>query len=71
MHLIACEVFRPELERLTRAMRNAPEVTYLEQGLHDTPDELRRRVQQAVDWKPRAKRSFSSPTACAGAGLPA
>ena len=42
MHLIACE-------RLTRAMRNAPEVTYLEQGLHDTPDELRRRVQQAVD----------------------
>ncbi|MFQ9491296.1 MAG: DUF1638 domain-containing protein [Bilophila wadsworthia] len=30
-------------------MRNAPEVTYLEQGLHDTPDELRRRVQQAVD----------------------
>lgn len=45
MHLIACEVFRPELERLTRAMRNAPEVTYLEQGLHDTPDELRRRVQ--------------------------
>ena len=49
MHLIACEVFRPELERLTRAMRNAPEVTYLEQGLHDTPDELRRRVQQAVD----------------------
>ena len=49
MHLIACEVFRPELERLTRAMRNAPEVTNLEQGLHDTPDELRRRVQQAVD----------------------
>ena len=31
-------LFRPELERLTRAMRNAPEVTYLEQGLHDTPD---------------------------------
>ena len=49
MHLIACEVFRPELERLTRAMRNAPEVTYLEQGLHDTPDELRRRGEGPAD----------------------
>lgn len=29
-------------------MRNTPGMTYLEQGLHDTPDGLRHRVQQAV-----------------------
>ncbi|MFQ6994703.1 hypothetical protein [Bilophila wadsworthia] len=72
MHLIACEVFRPELERLTRAMRNAPEVTYLEQGLHDTrTNSAAAYSKPSTRWKPRAKRSFSSPTACAGAGLPA
>ncbi len=48
-HLIACEVFRPELERLMRGMADAPEVTWLEQGLHETPDDLRRKVQEAVD----------------------
>lgn len=48
-YLIACEVFRPELERLMRGMADAPEVTWLEQGLHETPDDLRAKVQEAVD----------------------
>ena len=48
-YLIACEVFRPELERLMRGMADAPEVAWLEQGLHETPDDLRRKVQEAVD----------------------
>ncbi|WP_303237345.1 DUF1638 domain-containing protein [uncultured Bilophila sp.] len=49
MHLIACEVFRPELERLLDAGNGACDVTYLEQGLHETPDSLRRKVQETVD----------------------
>ena len=47
--LIACEVFRPELERLTQGLAQAPEIVFLEQGLHDTPDTLRSRVQEAVE----------------------
>lgn len=47
-YLIACEVFRPELERLAPGMADAPEVAWLEQGLHETPDALRQKVREAV-----------------------
>ena len=47
--MIACEVFRPELEYLTKSMSEPPVIIYLEQGLHDTPDELKRLVQNTVD----------------------
>lgn len=47
--VIACEVFRPELEYLTQSMSIPPVLIFLEQGLHDTPNELKRLVQEAVD----------------------
>ncbi len=52
MHIIACEVFRPELEFLLQSPQEdsalRPAVTYIKQGLHDTPDELRSTVQSMV-----------------------
>lgn len=47
-HLIACEVFRPELERLLGVDHDTFDVTYVEQGLHETPDSLRQKVQEEV-----------------------
>lgn len=47
--VLACEVLRPELELLAAAMEQPPEVRFLQQGLHDTPDQLRTQVQDAVD----------------------
>lgn len=49
MHVIACEVFRPELERLFESLETVPPVTYLEQGLHEYPEKLRAEVQAVVD----------------------
>lgn len=47
--LLACEVLRPELEMLARAMRKPPAMLYLEQRLHDYPDRLRDAAQEKVD----------------------
>lgn len=49
MYLIACEVFRPELERLLGVDSDRFDVTYVEQGLHETPDSLRQKVQEEVE----------------------
>ncbi|MCC5850874.1 MAG: DUF1638 domain-containing protein [Verrucomicrobia bacterium] len=44
--LLACDVFREELEALELPL---PPVRWLEMGLHDRPDELRRRLQAEID----------------------
>lgn len=46
--VLACEVMRPELELLAASMDKAPELHFLQQGLHDTPERLRSEVQAAV-----------------------
>ena len=48
MYLLCCEVFRPELEWLAPEFPDAPAIRYLEQGLHDHPDELRRQARAAI-----------------------
>lgn len=48
VRVIACDVLRPELEWLCRTLSEPPPLTFLEQGLHDAPDTLRRTVQEAV-----------------------
>lgn len=48
MHLLCCEVLRPELQWLCDRLGLRPDIRYLEQGLHDRPDELRQRLQEAV-----------------------
>ena len=47
--LLACDVFRPELEMLAREGCELPEIHYLEARLHDIPDKLRKMVQDVVD----------------------
>lgn len=47
--LLACDVFRPELEMLAREGRELPQIVYLEARLHDIPDKLRKMVQDTVD----------------------
>lgn len=49
IHVIACQVFSRELYALAAASPNVIELTLLPQGLHDTPDVLRRMVGQAVE----------------------
>lgn len=49
MHCICCEVLRIEIEKLVDELHISPQIQYLEQGLHDTPDELRKNLQQKVD----------------------
>jgi Ni2+-binding GTPase involved in maturation of urease and hydrogenase len=44
--LLACDVFREELEALKTPL---PPVHWLEMGLHDRPDELRRKLQSEID----------------------
>ena len=44
--LVACDVFREELEALDLHL---PPVRWLEMGLHDRPDELRRKLQSEID----------------------
>ncbi len=47
--VLACEVFRHELEWLTAKIDNPPPVCFLEMGLHQRPDKLREAVQDFVD----------------------
>ncbi len=46
--MLACEILRPELEALAASMPEAPEITFLDQKLHDTPDILRATFQEYV-----------------------
>lgn len=47
--IIACNVFRPELELLASEGMHVPEAVYLEAELHNVPDKLRASVQEIID----------------------
>ena len=46
--LVACEIMKPELERVGKINTYA-EILYLEQSLHRTPHKMSRKVQEMVD----------------------
>lgn len=46
--VIACEVMRYELELICTMMPNPPRLFFLPQGLHDTPKELTKRLQEKI-----------------------
>ena len=48
VHLIACEVLRPEVEYLLPSLSESFRISWMKQGLHDTPDQLRTEVQQKI-----------------------
>lgn len=47
--VLACEVLKPELEIISRELRDPPEIIYLSQRLHDFPEKLREGVQEKLD----------------------
>ncbi len=49
LKVISCAVLERELGLCASRSKNDIELLFLEQGLHNTPDELRRRVQEAID----------------------
>ena len=49
LKVVACKVLSREISLLIPQNPNFIDVTYLRQGLHDTPDELRRVVQGQID----------------------
>jgi N-methylhydantoinase A/oxoprolinase/acetone carboxylase beta subunit len=49
LKVVACGVLQPELERLAAESAHEVEVELLEAGLHDRPDLLRERLQDALD----------------------
>ena len=49
LKVVSCAVLERELELCASRSKNDIELFFLEQGLHNTPDELRRRAQEAID----------------------
>jgi len=49
IHIIACRVFTRELCYYASKSPNAVDITWLPQGLHDTPNELRRMITASID----------------------
>ncbi len=49
LKVVACGVFEPELRRLARESLNDVDLCLLDAGLHENPDELRTRLQEAID----------------------
>ena len=49
LKVISCAVLERELQLCASRSKNEIDVLLLEQGLHNTPEELRRRVQEAIE----------------------
>ncbi len=49
IHLIACGVLAPDMKRIAAELKISLTMNFLPGGLHDRPDELRTRLQDAID----------------------
>ena len=49
IHIIACRVLSREINYYAALSPHTVDVTWIPQGLHDTPDALRRMLQEAID----------------------
>jgi len=49
LQFISCKVMQREAYFCAARSKNVVDVVLMEQGLHDTPDELRNQVQKALD----------------------
>lgn len=49
VHLIACGVLAIDLKAIVKKLGIGPALTFLPGGLHNNPQELRRRLQEAID----------------------
>lgn len=48
IHIIACQVFSREINYYASLSKNIIDITWLPQGLHDTPDRLRQMVRDSI-----------------------
>jgi N-methylhydantoinase A/oxoprolinase/acetone carboxylase beta subunit len=55
IHLIACGVLAPDLKQIAAKLNISLTMNFLPGGLHDRPDELRARLQDAVDAAAKAE----------------
>jgi len=73
IHIIACRVLTRELEFLASQSTNIVDITWLPQGLHNTPDKLRKRIAQSIQqiWEDvDSETEHNAPDAiCLGFGL--
>ncbi len=49
LKVIACDVLNREISYLSSQSKNYTDVTFLHQGLHDTPEKLREMLQKEID----------------------
>ena len=49
LHLIACQVFYREVSYLASQSKQITSVSWMPQGMHDTPDLLRKNLQSEID----------------------
>lgn len=66
-HLIACEMLRDELELAMETTGIQYPTTWLDKGLHDTPDKLRRHLQDTIDSLPDCDTVLLAMALCGGA----
>jgi N-methylhydantoinase A/oxoprolinase/acetone carboxylase beta subunit len=55
IHLIACGVLAPDMKRIAAELNIPLTMTFLPGGLHNQPEELGRRLQQAIDEAAQVK----------------
>ena len=55
IHIIACRVFTRELSYYASQSPNTIDITWLPQGLHDTPEKLRSMLKESLDGLYRQK----------------
>ena len=49
IYIIACRIFARELGRLGAESENQIDVTWIGRGLHNTPEQLKKRIQDEID----------------------
>ncbi len=49
IHIISCQVFYRDISYLAALSEHTTTVTWMEQGLHDTPDILRKKIIEEID----------------------
>ena len=59
LKLFACKVLYREVSLLSSVCENFIDVTYLQQGLHDTPDILRKTLQDEINRIDEGKDIYS------------
>lgn len=67
--LIACEMLKDELQLAMERTQIAPEILWIEKGLHDRPEQLRAVLQETIDAAAKTYRTILIGVAYCGGAL--